>query len=62
MARVQKDSMMGRLRTMEIGEEQVFPVEKAQYIFATCSLFKRTIKKTYTTTLGEETVTVRRVA
>lgn len=56
------ESIMGRLRAMEVGEVREFPVEKAQYIFATCSLFKRTIKKTYTTALGDETVTVRRVA
>lgn len=53
---------MGRLRMMEVGEEHTFPIEKLQYLYKTCSVFARTIKKRYTTTHDDDTVTIRRVA
>lgn len=62
MARIDKNSISGRLRTMEVGDVQVFPVEKLQYIYATCSVFAKTIKKRYTTSYDSEAVTVRRIA
>lgn len=62
MGRVREDSIMGRLRMMEVGEEHTFPIEKLQYLYKTCSVFARTIKKRYTTTHDDDTVTIRRVA
>lgn len=56
------DSIMGRIRAMEVGDEQTFPIEKLQYLYKTCSIFARTIKKRYTTTYEGDTATVRRIA
>lgn len=53
---------MGRIRAMEVGETQTFPIAKLRYIYSTCSIFSRTINKRYSTTYEGDTATVRRIA
>lgn len=56
------DSIMGKIRAMEVGDQLDFPIEKLQYIAVTCSVFSRTIGKKYKTSYKGGTTTVRRIA